>query len=58
MKKDVKKAIKAAKIAIKAVKIISTCVVIASAVYAMVPKYDTIEGIDTDKLVANHRDKA
>ena len=57
MKKDVKKAVKTAKIAIKAVKIISTCVVIASAVYAMVPKYDTFEGIDADKLVANHRDK-
>ena len=58
MKKDVKKAVKTAKIAIKAVKIISTCVVIASTVYAMVPKYDTFEGIDADKLVANHRDKA
>ena len=58
MKKDIKKAIKTAKIAIKAVQIISTCVVIASAVYAMVPKYDTIEGIDTDKLIETHRDKA
>lgn len=55
MKKDIKKAIKTAKIAVKAVKIVSTCVVIAAAVYAMVPKYDTIEGIDTDKLVENHR---
>ena len=55
MKKDIKKAIKTAKIAVKAVKIISTCVVIAAAVYAMVPKYDTIEGIDTDKLIENHR---
>ena len=55
MKKDIKKAIKTAKIAVKAVKIIFTCVVIAAAVYAMVPKYDTIEGIDTDKLVENHR---
>ena len=58
MKKDVKKAIRTAKIAIKAVKIISTCVVIASAVYAMVPKYDTIEGINTDKLIDNHCNKA
>ena len=58
MKKDVKKAVKTAKVVIKAVKIISTCVVIASAVYAMVPKYDTFEGIDADKLVENHRDKA
>lgn len=58
MKKDVKKAIKAAKIAIKAVKIISTCVVIASAVYAMVPKYDNFEGIDADKLIDNHCNKA
>ena len=55
MKKDIKTAIKTAKIAVKAVKIVSTCVVIAAAVYAMVPKYDTIEGIDTDKLVENHR---
>ena len=55
MKKDIKKAIKTAKIAVKAVKIVSTCVVIAAAVYAMVPKYDTFEGIDTDKLVENHR---
>ncbi|MBO5937855.1 MAG: hypothetical protein J6Q79_09655 [Clostridia bacterium] len=58
MKKDVKKAIKTAKIAIKAVKIISTCVVIASAIYAMVPKYDTIEGINTDKLIDTHSNKA
>ena len=58
MKKDIKKAIKTATIAVKAVKIISTCVVIAAAVYAMVPKYDTIEGIDTDKLIETHRDKA
>lgn len=58
MKKDIKKAVKTAKIAVKAVKIISTCVVIAAAVYAMVPKYDTIEGIDTDKLIETHRDKA
>ena len=58
MKKDIKKAIKTAAIAVKAVKIISTCVVIAAAVYAMVPKYDTIEGIDTDKLIETHRDKA
>ena len=55
MKKDIKKAIKTAKIAVKDVKIVSTCVVIAAAVYAMVPKYDTIESIDTDKLVENHR---
>ncbi len=58
MKKDIKKAIKTAKIAVKAVKIISTCVVVAAAVYAMVPRYDTIEGIDTDKLIETHRDKA
>ena len=58
MKKDVKKAIKTAKIAIKAVQIISTCVVIASAIYAMVPKYETFDGIDADKLVDTHRDKA
>ena len=58
MKKDIKKAIKTATIAVKAVKIISTCVVIAAAVYAMVPKYDTIEGIDTDKLIETHRNKA
>ena len=54
MKKDVKKAIKTAKIAIKAVKIISTCVVVASAIYAMVPKYETFEGIDADKLISTH----
>lgn len=58
MKKDVKKAIKTAKIAVKAVKIISTCIVIASAVYALVPKYDTFGGIDTDKLIDNHCNKA
>ena len=58
MKKDIKKAVKTAKIAVKAVKIISTCVVIASAVYALVPKYDTIDGIDTDKLVETHMNKA
>ncbi len=58
MKKDVKKAIKTAKIAVKAVKIISTCIVIASAVYALVPKYDTFEGIDADKLIDNHCNKA
>ena len=55
MKKDVKKAITTAKIAIKAVKILSTCVVVAATVYAMVPKYDTFEGIDTDKLIETHR---
>lgn len=58
MKKDIKKAIKTAKIAVKAVKIISTCVVVAATVYALVPKYDTIEGIDTDKLVETHMNKA
>ena len=58
MKKDIKKAIKTAKIAVKAVKIISTCVVVAAAVYTLVPKYDTIEGIDTDKLVETHMNKA
>ena len=58
MKKDIKKAIKTAKIVVKAVKIVSTCVVIAAAVYAMIPKYETIEGIDTDKLIETHRDKA
>ena len=58
MKKDIKKAIKIAKIASKAVKVISTCVVVAAAVYALVPKYDTIEGIDTDKLVETHMNKA
>ncbi len=57
MKKDVKKAIKTAKIAVKAVKIISTCIVIASAVYALVPKYDTFEGIDADKLISTHTSK-
>lgn len=58
MKKDIKKAIKVAKIAVKAVKILSTCAVVAAAVYAMVPKYDTFEGVDADVLIENHRDKA
>ncbi len=58
MKKDVRKAVKTAKIAIKAVKIISTCVVIASAIYAMVPKYETFEGVDADKLIDTHSNKA
>lgn len=57
-KADAKKAIKRAKLALKAVKIISTCVTVGAAVYALVPKQDKIEGIDTDSLIQKHSAKA
>ena len=40
-----------------AANLISKTVKTARKIYSFIPKYDTITGIDTDKLVQNHMHK-
>ena len=52
MKEKTKKLIKTAKILAKVGKIAATATTVAMAVYTLMPKYEKIEGINTDVLVS------
>lgn len=53
MKDDVKKIMKKAKVIVKVCKIAATAATVAMAVYTLLPKYEKIEGLNTDALVSN-----
>ncbi len=52
--KDIAKLTKKILVAVKAVKIASVCLTVGATVHSLIPKYDKIEGIDTDKLIREH----
>lgn len=52
MKEKTKKLIKTVKILIKVGKYAATAATVAMAVYTLIPKYEKIEGINTDALVS------
>ncbi len=52
--KDLAKIVKTITIATKVVKIASLCLTVGATVHSLIPKYDKIEGIDTDKLISDH----
>lgn len=52
MKEKTKKLIKTVKILIKVGKYAATAATVAMAVYTLIPKYEKIEGVDTDVLVS------
>ncbi len=51
--KDIAKIVKTITIATKVVKIASLCLTVGATVHSLIPKYDKIEGIDTDKLISD-----
>lgn len=55
--KDIAKIVKTITIATKVIKIASLCVTVGATVHSLIPKYDKIEGIDTDKLISDHMPK-
>lgn len=52
--KDFAKIVKTITIATKAVKVASLCLTVGATVHSLIPKYDKIENIDTDKLITEH----
>lgn len=53
-----KKIVKLTKKAVKAVaktKVFFVCLNVGAKVHSLIPKYDKIEGIDTDKLIREHQ---
>ena len=52
MKEQTKKLIKTVKVLVKVGKIAATAATVAMAVYTLIPKYEKIEGVDTDVLVS------
>ncbi len=52
MKEKTKKLIKTVKILIKVGKYAATAATVAMAVYTLIPKYEKIEGVNTDVLVS------
>ena len=55
--KDIAKIVKAVTIASKAVKVASVCLTVGATVHSLIPKYDKIKGVDTDKLITDHLPK-
>ncbi|MBR2893151.1 MAG: hypothetical protein IKB94_04785 [Clostridia bacterium] len=55
--KDIAKLTKKILVAVKVVKIASLCVTVGATVHSLIPKYDKIEGIDTDKLISDYMPK-
>ena len=55
--KDIAKLTKKILVAVKVVKIASLCVTVGATVHSLIPKYDQIEGIDTDKLISDYMPK-
>ena len=55
--KDIAKIVKTITIATKVVKIASLCLTVGATVHSLIPKYDKIEGIDTDKLINDRMPK-
>ena len=55
--KDIAKIVKTITIATKAIKVVSLCVTVGATVHSLIPKYDKIEGIDTDKLINDRMPK-
>ncbi len=55
--RDIAKIVKTITIATKAIKVASVCFTIGATVHSLIPKYDKIEGIDTDKLISEHLPK-
>ncbi len=54
MKDEIKDIAKKIKIIIKVGKIVATAATVAMAVYTLMPKYEKIEGINTDALIAHN----
>ncbi|MBR3815377.1 MAG: hypothetical protein IKJ27_01480 [Clostridia bacterium] len=52
MKEKTKKLIKTVKVLVKVGKFAATAATVAMAVYTLIPKYEKIEGVDTDALIA------
>lgn len=52
--KDIAKIVKTITIATKAIKVASLCVAVGATIHSLIPKYDKIEGIDTEKLISDH----
>ncbi|MBQ7295245.1 MAG: hypothetical protein IJW86_03510 [Clostridia bacterium] len=55
--KDIAKFVKTITIAAKAIKVASLCLTVGATVHSLIPKYDKIEGIDTDKLIRDYSPK-
>ena len=52
--KDIAKIVKTITVASKVVKVASLCLTVGATVHSLIPKYDKIEGINTDKLISEH----
>ena len=52
MKDEAKKVMKKVKVIVKVCKIAATAATVAMAVYTLIPKYEKIEGLNTDALVS------
>ena len=55
--KDIAKIVKTITVATKVIKVASLCFTVGATVHSLIPKYDKIEGIDTDKLISDHMPK-
>ena len=54
MKDEIKDIAKKIKIIIKVGKIVATAATVAMAVYTLIPKYEKIEGVNTEVLIAQN----
>ncbi len=54
MKDKTKKLIKTVKVLVKVGKIAATAATVAMAVYTLMPKYEKIEGVNTEVLIAQN----
>ena len=55
--KDIAKIVKTITVASKVVKVASLCLTVGATVHSLIPKYDKIEGINTDKLISDYSPK-
>ncbi len=55
--KDIAKLTKKVLVAVKVVKVASLCFTVGATVHSLIPKYDKIEGVNTDRLIETHRAK-
>ena len=54
MKDKTKKLIKTVKVLVKVGKFAATAATVAMAVYTLIPKYEKIEGVNTEVLIAQN----
>ncbi len=55
--KDIAKLTKTVLVAVKVAKAAALCLTVGATVHSLIPKYDKIEGINTDRLIETHRAK-